>query len=382
MQTRRQFIQALGSSGAIVALPLRRARAASRRLRVLATTDRPIAEPLIRAFEQQYPDQAIDYVQVGSAEAYEGFVASNGQSADVLWSSAMDLQIKLVNDGLAQPYRSPHVEQLPPWAVWRHEAWATTWEPVGFAFDRRRLSTSEMPRTHDDLTALLRGDPARFGRRVASYDIERSGIGYMLAAQDAAAAPSAPALVQALGLCRASLHAMTQDMVNAITGGEVLIAHNALGSYVEAAMQQQPALGIIYPRDYTLIMSRVALISRSAREPEAARRWLDFLLSPRGQQLLGQMPGLQSVRLDAPATGSTAELRRQLGNAARPIPLGLGLLADLDRSKRTLLTRRWQRAFDAGELEALQLDADQREAGARGPVSGPGSGPSPDARRW
>ena len=345
------MISALGAAAGTavsVASSSRPAAASARALRVLATTDRPIAQPLIEAFEQRHPGQAVDYQQVGSVEAYERFVHSGGQAADVVWSSAMDLQIKLVNDGLALPYRSPHATQLPAWAIWRHEAYATTWEPVSFAYDRRRLADGEVPRTHGALTETLQADPARFDGRVASYDIERSGIGYMLAAQDAAATPSAWALVQALGRCRARLHVETRDMVDAIARGEVLIAHNALGSYVEAYARDHPFVGIVYPEDYTLIMSRVALISRAAREPVAARLWLDFLLSPDGQQLLGQTHALRSVRLDAPVTSSTADLQQRLGRAARPIPLGLGLLADLDRSKHELVTRRWRQAFEAG----------------------------------
>ena len=356
MQVRRQMIVgALGVMATTLVPPLRQVGAQAapsrddrRRLRVLSTTDRPIVDPLIEAFEQQYPGLAVDYQEAGSAQAYQHFVASNGQVADVVWSSAMDLQIKLANDGLALAYRSPHAEQLPSWASWRHEAYATTWEPVGFVFDRQRLAGAGMPRSHAALLQWLLDDPARCDGCVASYDIERSGIGFLLAAQDMTVSSDALTLVSALGRCGARLHANTLSMLQALADGEALVAFNALGSYAEAFAQQHPQIAVVYPEDYTLITSRVALISRRAREPDAAQRWLDFLLSPHGQHLLGQAGGLHSIRLDAPAASSTAALQQSLGAAARPIPIGPGLLTHLDRSKHELITRRWLAAYAAG----------------------------------
>ena len=92
MQVRRQMIVgALGVMATTLVPPLRQVGAQAapsrddrRRLRVLSTTDRPIVDPLIEAFEQQYPGLAVDYQEAGSAQAYQHFVASNGQVADVV----------------------------------------------------------------------------------------------------------------------------------------------------------------------------------------------------------------------------------------------------------------------------------------------------------
>lgn len=337
------------------------ARTATRRLRILSTTDRPLVEPLLAAFERRHPDHGLDYLQAGSAEAYEAFVASSGRLADVVWSSAMDLQIKLVNDGHALTYRSPHAAALPPWAIWRHEAYATTWEPVGFAFHRDRLAPSAVPTTHAALVQALRADPARYDGRVLTYDIARSGIGYLLAAQDIDTAPGAWSLARTLGLCQARLYTDTLGMLQALSQGDALLVYNALGSYTEAFAREHREIGILYPADYTLIMSRVALISRTARNPDGARLWIDFLLSSGGQQLLGEAAVLRSIRLDAPEATSTTALEHQLRGAARPIALGLGLLAQLDGSKREMITRRWRREFEAG----LQARSDPDAAAPR-----------------
>ena len=289
--------------------------------------------------------------QAGSAEIYERVVASDASVADVVWSSAMDLQLKLANDAFALAYRSPHADRIPAWAVWRHEAYATTWEPVGFAYDSTRLAPALPPRTHQALIDLLSSPAGPLRNRVASYDIERSGIGSLLAAEDLATAPGAWALPRALGRSLARFHEDTWSMLDALARGEALIAHNALGSYVEAYACDHPVIAVVYPSDYTLIMSRVALISRQPREPDGARAWLDSLLSSEGQQLLGQAGRLRSIRIDAPEASSTAALARQLQGAARPIALGPGLLANLDRSKLEVVRRRWRREYAAGRAD-------------------------------
>src|ERR1041385_7807727 len=92
---------------------------------VYATTDAVAANPLIRDFETLYPGIKVEYSDLNSTELYNRFIAeaaANNGTADVLWSSAMDLQVKLVADGQAETYPSPEIKSLPKWAVWKNEA--------------------------------------------------------------------------------------------------------------------------------------------------------------------------------------------------------------------------------------------------------------------
>ncbi|HSW04904.1 MAG TPA: substrate-binding domain-containing protein, partial [Aquabacterium sp.] len=189
------------------------------RVRVFSTTDQPVVQPLIDDFERRHAGTRVDYLQYGSIELVERFLADGGRSADVLWSSAMDQQIKLVNDGHAARHASAHAARLPRWAVWKQEAYGSTFEPVGWAYNRQLLQPAEVPRSHAALTALLRADPPRFRGRVATYDIERAGLGFLIATHDAMASPRAWELVRALGECRAELHADTQGMLDSVAAG-------------------------------------------------------------------------------------------------------------------------------------------------------------------
>lgn len=320
------------------------AQRAPQRLRIYASTDRPLVQPLIDDFERRHAPWQVDYVALGSRELFERFLAEDGRGADVLWSSAMDLQIKLVNDGHAQRHVSLHGGRLPRWAVWKHEAFATTWEPVGLVHHRALLDLAAVPDSHAALARLLQHQRARFHQRVATYDIERAGLGFLLAAQDLQATPDAWALLEALRHCAAELHADTQGMLEAVAAGRVLLAYNVLGPYAESFARQHPELSVVYLRDYTLIASRVALIPRHAPQPEGARLWLDHLMSPAGQRVLAEQCGLPGVLGEGGVARPAAQLQQRLGPAAWPITLGPGLIAHLDRSKRQAILRRWQRA--------------------------------------
>jgi iron(III) transport system substrate-binding protein len=330
----------------LVAQRLPLAATLSQKVRVLSTADRMVVQPVIDDFERTYSGYSIDYVQLGSVELHAQFLADQGAHADLLWSSALDLQIKLVNDGYALRYESPHADFLPRWAMWKNEAYGTTHEPVGIAYHKRLLAQSEVPATHLALAALLRSDIQRFRDRVATYDIEQAGLGYLTAAHDAMVSPRSWELVRALARCRASLHIDTQSMLESVAKGQSALAYNVLGTYADAYARTNPDMGVAYLQDYTFVISRVAFIARKAPNPQGAKLWLDHLLSQTGQRLLAETGKLYGVRTDMTGPRSSAALKQLLGSAARPIAIGPGLIANLDHSKRRALLKRWYAEFE------------------------------------
>ena len=76
------------------------------KLVIYGVTDNEQANHLIREFRTMYPAISVEYSNMSTTELYNRFISETaaGSSADVTWSSSMDLQIKLVNDGYAQPH--------------------------------------------------------------------------------------------------------------------------------------------------------------------------------------------------------------------------------------------------------------------------------------
>jgi len=314
------------------------------RLVILAATDRSYVAAVLDDFSARHPEVEVEYHDMGSADVYRRIVegAAQGESPDVVWSSAMDLQIKLVNDGYAQPYRSSETEALPAWARWKDEAFATTFEPVAIVYNRQRIKGDALPDSHAALLRLLADPPDQFKGRIATYDPSRSGLGFLLHSQDVVANPVVFwRLAEAFGRTGTRSFDNTSEMLDEIAAGRLLIGYNLLGSYAQVRANRDPSLAVVLPRDYTLVMSRVAFIPRLAKHPHAARLWLDYLLSAEGQRLLSANPGFFSVRDDIPVDDAARQLHRELGGAFRPIPLGTGLLTYLDKLKRRDFLRQW-----------------------------------------
>lgn len=315
---------------------------------IYASTDERVARPVIEDFRALYPGIAVQYHESDSVGIYQRFLQESRDGvpgADVLWSSAMDLQMKLVNDGHALTYASPERAALPDWAVWRNEAYGTTLEPVGFAYNKKLLAASEVPHTHADFIRLMRAQPERLHGRVATYDLEGSGLGFLVATQDARASSMLWEVAREMGRLKARQMTSTAAMLDSIAAGESLLAYNLLGSYASEQMRANPAIGFVYPTDYTLVGSRIAFIHRHAAHPNAARLWLDYLLSRRGQSLLASQAGLIALRSGIQGEHTAAALQQEAAGNLRPIGIGPSLITYLDRHKRQDFLRRWQQAL-------------------------------------
>ena len=105
-----------------------------RTVRIISTADLDVFEPFLLAFQATRPAIGIDYTVTSSTELHRAI--TDNSSFDLAISSAMDLQFKLANDGLAQPYRSAVTDSLPVWATWRQLIFAFTSEPAVVVISR------------------------------------------------------------------------------------------------------------------------------------------------------------------------------------------------------------------------------------------------------
>jgi len=324
------------------------ARAAEREggLTVYANTGDVEIGPVVAAFHALHPKVRVDFQRQNSAELYQRYLDERraGQpSADLVWSSAMDLQIKLINDGYAQTFDTPARAMLPPWTIWKSQGFGVTAEPIVFVYDRRRLSDADAPRSHAALRAML--ETGSLKGPVGLFDNGRSGVGFLYYSQDRLAWADTLALSRAIGTTKPHLYESTATLLQAITDQQILLGYNVIGSYALERQRVDPNLGVIFPRDYTLVMSRIAFISAAARRPNAAKLFLDFLLSVKGQRLLAET-NLTPVRTDVPGGPGQAPAA-----SARPIAVGPALLANLDQMRRRRLVAEWREALGPDHVD-------------------------------
>ena len=131
-------------------------------------------------------------------------------------------------------------------------------------------------------------------------------------------------------------------MIERITSGEHLLGFNVIGSYVVLRQRKDPDLGLVYPGDYVLVMSRVAFITKNARRPNAGKLFMDYLLSARAQKIMANQATLFSLRDDVEGPYSAGALAKELGSRLKPIPADMSLVAALAPAKRLPLIRKWQ----------------------------------------
>jgi iron(III) transport system substrate-binding protein len=92
--------------------------AASAMLTIDGSTDTEVFAPILEAFAKRVPDVAIRYREITTNELYQlaaSGCTSDAPAADLVVSSSIDQQVKLANDGCAQPNHSAAVHSLPAW---------------------------------------------------------------------------------------------------------------------------------------------------------------------------------------------------------------------------------------------------------------------------
>jgi len=313
---------------------------------VYAPLDSNAYAPLVADFKTLYPGIEVEFNNLQTTALYNRFiseVAAGSGSADVVWSSAMDLQLKLANDGYAQAYESPETKNLPSWAVWDSKAYGITFEPIVFVYNKDSLTPDDLPKGHADVVEVLRKNKDKFQGQVIAYDIEKSGIGFLGIAQDSKLMPDFWELPKALGAAGAQFPSGGAAMIDSVASGENVFGYDQLGSYARVA-DQNPSLGVIYPDDYILTMSRVAFLSKTAQNPNAGKLWLDYLLSARGQEILANQSELSSIRSDVSGEYTAAALDKKYGALIHPIPVDPSILEFLAPEKRLEFLNKWKTA--------------------------------------
>ncbi|MCF7701010.1 ABC transporter substrate-binding protein [Loktanella sp. M215] len=300
----------------------------ARQVSILSTTDAQVIAPVIAGLLAAAPDLTVRYT-VANSQAVFAAIHDEGAAFDLVISSAMDLQMKLANDGDALAFDGGGA--LPVWARWRDRLFAVAQEPVVMIARASDFAGLALPRSRADLVEILRDNPDRFRGRIGTYDPVTSGAGYLFATQDARQSDTSWRLAEVVGGLDPKLYDTSGAMIADVHSGRLALAYNVLGSYATAAAD--PGVVVIEPEDFTHVLLRTALIPATSAAPDLGALVLEFLLSGPGQALLAQagLPAISDATIaDAP----------QL----RPIRLDPGLLVYVDPLMRQRFLTEWTAA--------------------------------------
>lgn len=316
-------------------------------LSIHAATDLSALAPLIQDFQKLSPGTMVEITEYVTNDLFSAGAKAcrDGRAlGDIFLSSSVDQLVKLANDGCAQRIEGSNLPRAPRWTNWRDEVFGFTFEPIVMVYNRDSVPEEDVPRTHLDLAELLRREAGRYQGKVGTYDIRLSGIGYLLAFNDARQTTTTYGrLLESLGRAQVVVRCCTSEILDEVAAGRLLIGYNMLGSYAYERVKRGQPIGVVMPADYTLVLSRGAMVPAHAPNPALGARFVDYLLSPRGQAI-GQsqsfffgLDGTAPPDIDGPDVVTSG--------LARPITVGPTLLAVQDEARRKRFLDDWSQSM-------------------------------------
>lgn len=294
-------------------------------LRILSSTDTVFFEPIIDSFLSENPEISIEYFVTGTASIDKIF-RENPDKFDLVVSSAMDLQLKLVNDGFAK--RVSGIDH-PSWAQWQQSLFGFTMEPAAIVINKSAFEGQAIPQTRQELIQQLRARPDVFKDRLGTYDVRRSGLGYLFATQDARASETYWRLMEVMGGLGTTLYCCSGEMIDDLAQGKIVVAYNVLGSYAEAKQEQNEGIEVILPADFPTTMMRTAIVSNTTNKAESSALFIQHLLKAQSTALNKKSTSLPPLNLNP---------------GQQVISLEPALMTYLDKLKREKFITEWERA--------------------------------------
>lgn len=298
-------------------------------LRILSSTDTALFAPIIESFLAQAPPTQIEYLVTGTADIDTRY-RQKPSAFDLVISSAMDLQLRLANDGFALRLNDL---SHPDWAQWRQSLFAFTTEPATIVINRAAFADQAVPTTRQELIKVLRAAPDKFRGKVGTYDVRQSGVGYLFATQDARASETFWRLTEVMGGLDTQLYCCSGAMIEDVAAGKILVAYNVLGSYAAARSEYTKTLEIVLPSDFPITMMRTAFVSKQTGQPALATAFMDHLITL-------QSSGQDIDHFPLPPLAQVDKLQMPSS-----IPLETALLTYLDVLKRRTFIREWENAI-------------------------------------
>lgn len=316
--------------------------AADDRLVVYSAAEEKYCEALLDGFRRREPGIEVDFrfgISVDLHRRYCAETQAGKPQADVVWSSAMDLQMSLARAGDALPHASAEAAALPRSAIYRDLAYATTAEPLLTLVNRERFDARIPAGSLDEITRALTADIDRFRGRIAGYDIERNGLGFLALLHESQCESEFGGFLDAVRECEQRSFGSNPPLVEEVASGRAALAYHVLASYALRAVRVNPAVAIGVSQAPPLAVSRIVFISKHAPHPRAAGCFVDYLLSLEGQRALLEA-GLFPIHPELAG-------RSGHGRTLRTMRIDDGFDRLLDDKRRREVLDRWRAAMRA-----------------------------------
>ncbi|MFD9669535.1 ABC transporter substrate-binding protein [Rhodococcus sp. NPDC059968] len=260
-----------------------------------------IMQPVIAAFNNQFPDIDVSYVYLNPAESFQRYLSESstgGQTSDVILGTDGVSYLDLVKRGEVLDFTPPAAVGLPEYAKLAPGVFAVEENPAVGVFNKAVLPESEQPKTLAELADMADSGPLT--GKLVTYD-GTSGFGYMVTQTFVANHDNAWPLLEKLGQ-NSQTETSAGPMFSKLSQGAAVASYfssGAIRSVIEAATAQ--ILNLRLYADGTPFVPRGIGITAKGASPNAAKVFSNFMLTEQGQVAAckgGFTPYLAGVECD------------------------------------------------------------------------------------
>lgn len=277
---------------------------ANEKLIVYTSMKESLIGALKTKFMQQYPEVDMDYQSAGAGKLMAKIATEkeSGQiMADIIWTSEVPDFFSMKKNDMLLPYISPEVKNIVnPIPNFDGSFTPIRLGTLGIAYNTRFIKGDDVPNTWKDILkpkfkgAFGIANPALSGTSYMSVALLKSVFGWEYFEQ--------------LSNNKAKVGKGAGQVIDDTASGD-LLASLAVDYITNDKINKGASLKLVFPPEMLVIPSPAAIMKGTANQG-AAQKFIDFLLSDAGQQIIageGTLPVRKGIILDAKFGMPTAE---------------------------------------------------------------------------
>ena len=306
-------------------------------------------DPVVRAFNDAYPEIQVETIEMGPSEAFSRYDAETGtgvQSADLIIANSITDWVRAVNAGTLDGYLSPERENLPAWSYPETGLYTFSTDPMVTIFNKLTVPVDLQATSMETYFANIKAHPEVFEGKVGTYDGRYAfggAIGYAFAKYHGEEAWGWFASAGPMTRPGGGAGGMIERTLTGELASSFFVSAPVVLSRMDPALDQ--VLGWAFPSDGTPVFLRGMGITEKAPHQAAARVFLDFVLSEPGQYAVAEgnlTPYRPGVMPEAENAYSLDEVIAAIGDEEKLILIDYNpdMVADFEA-----FTARWGDAF-------------------------------------
>lgn len=297
-------------------------------------------EPVLKAFNEEYPWIEVETFDLGGAEAFQRFLteeATGATTADVIVQADGASWLDLISRGKVVDYVDPELADMPDIAVAAPGVFAMSVDPLIGLFNTRAFPEDDQPETLAELAEMA---PDLDGK-IGTVDVENGQVGLGNYGYTEDGGEDAWAVLEDLG-AHTKVESGTGALLGKLQTGEYVAGFFVSGS--TRALVDGTATGDIlnyrYLTDATVLPTRGMGVTTAAASPNAAKVLINFLLSKEGQTA-GCAGGFTPYRDDVTCDQDLASIEGIVGDGKAVV---VGYPPELV-TELPAMRERWNEAF-------------------------------------